>query len=142
MDMNNDALLGYCGLYCGNCIYYQNTVKGVGTDRGDGVYEYCEGCNSGNATTWCTDCAIKKCGIEKSKRYCLECGEFPCGKMKDFMYDPKYKYHLDVTENMRKLKIMGLDAWCDAMDSKYICKSCGEKFNYMDEKCQKCLNSD
>ena len=136
--MNKDALLGYCGLYCGNCVFYMNTAKGIGTDAGDGTLFYCEGCNSGNTTPWCTDCVIKSCGKEKKFRFCRLCGEYPCENLNQFVNDAQYPYHLDVHDNMERLSQIGLDAWCKEMDAKYTCDACGEKYSYFDAECPKC----
>lgn len=136
MQSKNDQLLGYCGLFCGNCLYFQNTAKGIGTDLGDGTFADCKGCNSGSATPWCTDCGIKKCNREKGIRYCLQCKDFPCSQMTGFINDPKYAYHIDVEDNMKKLQEKGLEIWSEEMGKKYTCNVCGKKFTYFDGKCQ------
>lgn len=134
----NDELLGYCGLYCGNCLYYQNTKKGIGTDPGDGKLVYCEGCNSKRATPWCTDCEIKKCCRKKRVRICLECADFPCAVIIRFIDDPKYPYHKDVHENMKRLLETDLNTWSFEMDEKYTCSICKRKFTYFDGRCPDC----
>jgi hypothetical protein len=77
MDAKLDNLLAYCGLYCGNCLYYQNTVKGTGTLKDNGATVFCEGCNSKVNTPFCTNCEIKNCNRKKEIRYCLKCSDFP-----------------------------------------------------------------
>lgn len=135
---DSDELLGYCGLYCGNCLYYQNTAKGISTDPGDGTPVDCKGCNSGSATPWCTVCEIKRCNREKGTRYCLKCSDFPCGIISGFIDDPKFPYHKDVPYNMKRLLETGLDAWSREMDEKYTCEVCKKKFSYFDERCPDC----
>lgn len=136
--MKTDELLGYCGLYCGNCLFYQNTVKGTGTDPGDGMIYMCRGCNSGEVTPWCTDCGIKTSCRNKEIRTCIECDSFPCDMMNGFMNDPEYPYHRDVPEMMRLLDEMGLEAWAEEMKKRYTCDTCGEQFTYFDRKCPRC----
>ncbi len=134
----SDALLAYCGLYCGNCLYFQNTSKGISTDRGDGTYEDCVGCNTDRATLWCTECGIKKCNRQKGIRFCLECGDYPCEMMTGFMDDPKYPYHKEVPDNMKRLLETDPNTWAQEMDKKYTCGECGKKFTYFDACCPKC----
>ncbi len=136
--MSANDLLGYCGLYCGNCLYYINTKNGLGTDPGDGSLVYCEGCNSANATPWCTDCGIKKCGREKRVRFCLRCGDYPCKMMSAFINDAQYPYHMDVPAMMERLDETDLDTWSQEMDKKYTCGLCERKFTYFDGKCPHC----
>lgn len=135
--MNNE-LLGYCGLYCGGCGIFQNTAKGIATKLDDGQDYNCKGCNSDTLTPWCGDCAIKNCSREKGLEYCLKCGEFPCDKMTGFMDDPKYPYHKEVPEAMKRLDEIGLEAWSKEREARYTCGSCGEKFNWFEKKCAHC----
>lgn len=137
MDKKNDQLLGYCGLYCGNCLYYQNTVKGTGTDV-DGVITYCDGCNGSRTTPHCTICNIKRCSREKEIRYCLQCSDYPCSILNGFINDTKYSYHRDVPAMMKRLEEIGLDAWSEEMHNNYTCKKCGNEFSYFDKKCPDC----
>ena len=134
----NDQLLGYCGLYCGNCLYYQNTALGKSTDPGDGTKVYCEGCGSDKASPWCTDCGIKKCGREKGMRFCLQCADYPCEMITGFIGDPMYPYHKEVHAAMKRLLETDLDTWSEEMDKKYTCGTCGRKFSYFDGKCPDC----
>jgi hypothetical protein len=136
--MEGDEILGYCGLYCGGCLEYQNTSNGAATTREDGQLLYCKGCNSGTLTPWCSDCAIKSCAREKGLRYCLPCEEFPCDKMTQFINDPKYPYHKDVVQNMKRLEQVGLDEWRKEQEARYTCGACGNKFNWFESRCKQC----
>ncbi|MDP4094612.1 MAG: DUF3795 domain-containing protein [Bacillota bacterium] len=133
-----DGVLGFCGLYCGGCTYYQNTMKGIKTKVDENLYTECLGCNSGTTTPWCSDCQIKNCNREKGIRYCLECSTFPCEILNYFMNDEKYPYHKEVPENMKRLQEIGLNKWIEEQDSKYTCKKCGEKFDWFENQCKHC----
>lgn len=141
MNTKNDQLLGYCGLHCGNCLYSQNTEKGTGTAMGDGTITYCEGCNSTKSTPWCTDCDIKKCCREKEIRYCLQCSDYPCDKITDFINDTDYSYHKEVPSAMKRLDEIGLEAWSKEMQNNYTCKICGDRFTYFERGCTKCTDT-
>lgn len=138
MDRKKDLLLGYCGLYCGNCLFYQNTVKGTGTDMGDGVYIECHGCESNHASPWCTECALKACCREKRIRTCIECGEYPCEALEEFINSDEYPYHKEVPGMMERLSEIGLAAWAEEMERRYTCATCGERFTYFDGTCPRC----
>lgn len=131
-----DALIGYCGLYCGNCLYYQNTVKGVDYENGEAWT--CRGCNSGETTPWCTECGLKACCRSKGIRTCIECGAYPCRELKAFIDDPQYPYHRDVPGMLKRLSEIGLVAWAEEMERQYTCPRCGERFTYFDRKCPRC----
>jgi hypothetical protein len=137
----HDKLLGYCGLYCGGCRIYQETQKGNQVKIDDNLYVTCQGCNSEQLTPWCSDCGIKNCSREKGVRYCLECGEFPCEQVTYFMEDPRYPYHLEVTENMRHLQTVGLEEWTRAMKETYTCKACRQQTHWLEQECSNCGNT-
>lgn len=133
-----EQTLGYCGLYCGGCPYFQGSLAGKPYEAESGETFLCEGCASGKTTPWCADCAIKLCAIAKGYRLCIECADNPCDKMRGFMNDPKYPYHLRVQEDMRRLKAIGLPAWEKEMAGRYKCGACGSTFNWFDKQCPVC----
>lgn len=52
----NEALVSYCGLYCGSCKKY---IKGS-----------CPGCAKNEKATWCK---TRTCNISKSYKSCADC---------------------------------------------------------------------
>ncbi len=134
-----DSLLGYCGLYCGGCPYYQNTVAVKPIDfKKENFYEPCEGCNSGIKNSYCLQCEIVKCNMKKGTRICYDCEKYPCEIINKFMNDSRYPYHKEVDDKMKLLKEKGLDQWLEIQESKYKCKNCGAIFNFFQKKCDKC----
>jgi hypothetical protein len=133
MDKKLDQILGYCGLYCGNCLYYQNTISGKDSDL-----EKCEGCNSGIRFSWCSQCRIRKCCIDRGIRPCIECCDYPCDRLIAYINEEDYPNHKEVPYNLERLKEIGLTAWAKEMDAKYTCPICGEKFTYFDMECPRC----
>jgi hypothetical protein len=133
----NNALLGYCGLYCGGCSSYQETKMGA-KPTSDGESAPCEGCASNVVATWCADCAIKACAREKGVRYCLLCDEYPCKKLMDFTNDPRYPYHKEVHRDMARLKEIGEEAWLREQSARWICPKCGGTYHWFARKCPSC----
>ena len=64
-DASSDNLASPCGLYCGECLYYEKE---------------CRGCvPSGGQPSW-GKCPIYACTVDKDVEHCGECAEFPCGR--------------------------------------------------------------
>lgn len=65
-DTANNNLASPCGLYCGECLYYQKE---------------CQGCvPSGGQPSW-GKCRTYACSVEKKVEHCGECAEFPCSRL-------------------------------------------------------------
>jgi len=64
MSVNSNCNLATpCGLYCGECLFYEKP---------------CKGCvPSGGKPSW-GKCKTYACATEKKVEHCGECGEFPC----------------------------------------------------------------
>lgn len=133
-------LLGYCGLYCGGCRVYQATQAGTPAHYEDGSPMVCTGCRSaGPVAIWCdTQCAIKTCCRDKGVENCLACADNPCEKMSGFMQDPAYPYHLEVQDNMKRLRDIGPEQWAQEMEARYHCKACAHAFNWFEHACSAC----
>ena len=64
-DIASIDLASPCGLYCGECLYYEKE---------------CRGCvPSGGRPSW-GRCKTYACTIEKKVEHCGECAEFPCAR--------------------------------------------------------------
>ena len=135
--MKND-LLGYCGLYCGGCSVYQNTVNGAPMKNENGEIMECKGCNSELTTGWCSVCDIKKCSRNKGIRYCLECSENPCERITEFMNESEYPYHLEIQDNMKLLAKIGFEEWIHFNENKYTCSNCKTAVNWFEKECSNC----
>jgi hypothetical protein len=133
----NDALLGYCGLYCGGCSSYQETKTGA-KPTANGESAPCEGCASAVVAPWCAECGIKACARKKGVRYCLLCDEYPCAKLMDFTNDPRYPYHKEVHRDMARLKEIGQEAWMREQSARWICPKCGGTYHWFARKCPAC----
>jgi len=62
-EVTSNVLASPCGLYCGECLYYE---------------KQCRGCvSSGGRPSW-GRCKTYACTVEKKVEHCGECSEFPC----------------------------------------------------------------
>lgn len=134
----NEALVGYCGLYCGGCPEFQKTQAGNPSVGEDGKPIPCDGCKSGRVTAWCTECEIKKCNRRKGLSFCSECGEYPCDILNDFMHMEKYVYHMEITEDFEQMKTTGIEAWYQKKEQEYYCNSCNHLNNWFEQECTSC----
>ena len=94
--LRNKDLIAPCGLYCGECLGFQ-----------DGR---CAGCLSreGLCLKYTKICKIYSCCADKKGlRFCGECREFPCGKFTKFFDTPAW--YNEVVRNLREIKKVGLE---------------------------------
>jgi len=99
----NEALVAYCGLYCGAC---RSRLKGK-----------CKGCHENAKATWC---AVRSCCIEKHIKSCAECGEFDdpsrCKKYNNFMSRLfGFVFRSNRAACVAQIKQLGVDGHAKAM---------------------------
>lgn len=95
MNLLNENLIAPCGLYCGECLGFQ-----------DGR---CDGCISrkGLCLKYSKICNIYECCVAKEKhRFCNECKGFPCGKIKKFFNTQEW--HTQVVTNLKQISKIGI----------------------------------
>jgi hypothetical protein len=93
-----------CGLYCGICSEFllHETCHGCGCD-----------CGQCAAEPHRANCYIYRCVIERGLESCAECDDLPCTRIIQFAYDPIWRTHLPVLENLRRIQRIGVEAWLD-----------------------------
>ncbi len=108
MPNNRKKLAAPCGLYCGVC---SDLVL-------DGVCHSC-GCECGQcaAGPHRHACDIYRCVTERRLESCAECDDFPCTRIIQFAYDPIWRTHLPVLENLRRIRHIGVEAWLDEQEA-------------------------
>lgn len=108
--MKDQHLLAPCGLYCGACSDYSidNECQGCGSD-----------CSCGNcAVCWHHDhCQVYTCVKAHGFQTCAECPDLPCSTLIGFAYDPIWRSHLPVIENLRRIRKIGAEAWLEEQRS-------------------------
>ncbi|UCC19660.1 MAG: DUF3795 domain-containing protein [Promethearchaeota archaeon] len=108
-------IIGVCGLICSNCKIYSAPnnpiIAGRLVEHFQGMWEnvkaedfHCGTCRGDLSENWSPDCWIRKCCIsEKRLKYCSECSDFPCSKLKDWTKENKgYEEALERLKKMNK----------------------------------------
>lgn len=111
-------MIAYCGLVCSSCPQY------IATQEDDDIareaasrriaetfgLQYkpeeinCDGCRSqgGRLIGFCTDCAVRNCGMEKAVENCTVCHEQPCDRLVKFhAFSPEAKRSFDAVLRKR-----------------------------------------
>lgn len=94
VNLSDPLLLAPCGLYCGECLGFQEGK--------------CGGCLSrkGLCLKYSKVCKIYECCIgRKNLRFCSECPKFPCSSLKKF-FDTK-EWFKEVVSNLLQIKRLG-----------------------------------
>jgi hypothetical protein len=117
-----EKLIAPCGMNCGVCVSYlamTHDLKKKGFSR-----KYCAGCRprGKNCTFMKKNCALVGKGLV---RFCYECGNFPCPRLKDLDKRYRSKYHLSMIENLEFIKEQGMAGFLDKEAGKWRCPECG-----------------
>ncbi len=98
MSENND-LIACCGLDCSKCDAYIATQANDDDKRAEVAKKWskefgmerkpeeinCNGCCSeGQKFSYCNDCEIRKCCVEKGLDNCAACDMYTCDKLENF----------------------------------------------------------
>jgi hypothetical protein len=83
----------------------------------------CEGCRGPLNAHWSEDCKMMLCAKKKGIQYCFQCGEFPCGILKEFASDGAV-HHKKTVENLHRMKQIGVDAWIAEQEKNGKCSFC------------------
>lgn len=101
-------LIAPCGMNCNLCIAYQfkeNDINKQGFNK-----TYCAGCipRGKNCTHMADKCEL----LGKGKlRFCFECNNFPCKRLKALDKRYRTKYHMSMIDNLNFIKENGLEAF-------------------------------
>lgn len=117
-----EELIAPCGMNCSLCIGYlamKNEVNKKGLKR-----VYCEGCipRGKNCLHMGDQCQLLGKGLV---RFCYECKDFPCKRLKAL--DKRYstKYHMSMIENLIAMRDSGLESFFKKEAEKWTCPDCG-----------------
>jgi hypothetical protein len=113
--MDKKKLVARCGLWCGACRAYLLQKKDLFEEKG-----YKRGCNG----CWVQNknCAFlrKKCPyLGKTLDFCFECHLMPCEPLEKLNDGYKKRYHVNLVENLRRMKEIGLDKWISEQEKLY-----------------------
>ena len=115
-------LIAPCGMNCGLCIGYQamkNDLKKQGFSKG-----YCSGClpRGKNCAFMKKNCDLLEKGLV---RFCYECKQFPCHRLKTLDKRYRTKYHMSMIENLEFIKKQGIERFLANEKIKWCCPECG-----------------
>jgi hypothetical protein len=122
--------LAPCGINCGTCRAYLRTRN------------KCSGCMSveGSNISHCLNCSIRNCEFLSStiSKFCYECDNFPCLKIKHI--DKRYytKYKTGLIQNLRIINKTGVEAYLVNENKRWMCSSCGSALCVHQDCCLKC----
>lgn len=127
-------LIAPCGMNCGICKNYLAFSRGIPTKRGK--INHCSGCK-----IRAKNCYIKRSCVKLSKgkvKYCFECDEMPCKNLQHL--DKRYRenYNMSMVENLKEIKLHGMNNFLLRQQAKYECPSCGDVLSVHDGKCYLC----
>ena len=130
----NETLIAPCGMNCGLCASYlamKNDLKKKGFGK-----TYCAGClPSGKNCHYKRHCHPLGKGIV---RFCYDCKDFPCRRLKTL--DKRYRtfYHMSMIENLEFIKNHGIEAFLKKEAAKWRCPACGEVICCHNGLCYNC----
>jgi hypothetical protein len=116
-----ETLIAPCGMNCGLCINYlalKNDLDKQGFKR-----MYCPGClpRGKNCTYMSRDCQLLGKGLV---RFCYQCKDFPCTRLKALDKRYRTKYHMSMIENLEFIKECGMDVFLEKQREQWSCTDC------------------
>lgn len=119
----DEILIAPCGMNCGLCINYlamKNDLNKQGFRK-----TYCAGClpRGQNCTFMKSHCELLGKGLV---RFCHECGDFPCRRLKALDKRYRTKYHMSMLDNLVFIKEQGMEKFLEAEEAKWHCPECGQ----------------
>jgi hypothetical protein len=136
LKMNmEEILIAPCGMNCALCYSYlamKNDLKKKGVNQ-----SYCAGCRPRGK-----NCAFMKKNCEKLGnglvKYCFECADFPCRRLKHL--DERYRtnYRMSMVENLEYIKKHGMKLFLEKEQQKWQCPECGRMICCHNGLCYHC----
>ena len=102
-------LIAPCGMNCALCMAYLREKNHCAGCLNKGVYR----------AKSITHCIIRKCRKRKDK-YCFECKEFPCARLKHLDNRYSTKYEMSMIDNLEFIKKKGIKSFIDKEQKKWI----------------------
>jgi len=132
---NIEKLIAPCGMNCALCASYlakKNNVREKGIKM-----PFCDGCRQGDKR-----CAFLKKSclllLNNKVKYCYECNDFPCHRLK--IIDKRYRerYRMSIVENLNYIKEKGVGKFLLSEKKKWQCPECREFISCHNGLCFKC----
>ena len=130
-----EELIAPCGMNCGLCTRYlamRNDVQSKGVD-----ISYCTGCRPRDRK-----CAFvqKDCELLRKRqiKFCYECPDFPCGKLKKLDDGYRKRYHMSMIDNQQYIRDYGMEKFLEKEAQKWKCPDCGSVICCHNGLCYNC----
>lgn len=118
----DEKMIAPCGINCSLCVAYQfkeRDINKLGFHR-----KYCPGCipRGENCKHMKDSCELLGNG---SVRFCFECDNYPCKRLKALDKRYRTKYHMSMIENLDYIKEFGMEAFLEKEQDLWRCNGCG-----------------
>jgi len=132
----NPQLIGPCGMNCNVCSAYLAYTHAIPKARGR--ISHCRGCGPQGKSCaylkkWCDP--LRKNEI----RFCFECNDFPCHRLKHI--DERYRntYGISFIENLKFIQANGVSGFTRAQERQFGCDRCrADVLSVHNDKCFSC----
>lgn len=119
--VHSEALIAPCGMNCKLCVNYQFMEKDL--NKSGFNKSYCPGCiPRGKNCTYMAD-SCERIG-KGTVRFCYECGEFPCKRLKALDKRYRTKYRMSMIDNLTYIKENGLETFLYKQELEWRCPKC------------------
>jgi len=120
------TLIAPCGMDCAICSAYLREKN------------HCEGCHATNLQHR-RNCTIAACG-KRTGRYCSDCPDIPCQRLKQLDKRYRTKYHVSMLDNLAAIKKDGIRTFVKSERERWTCKTCGGTLDVHHYRCSVCGN--
>jgi hypothetical protein len=130
-----EQLIAPCGMNCGLCISYLSMRNDL-NDKGFSK-KYCVGCiPRGKHCTFLK----KHCDLlgEGLVRFCFECKDFPCKRLKELDKRYRVNYHMSMIDNLEHIKAQGMASFLEKEEIAWKCPTCKEMISCHNGLCIRC----
>jgi hypothetical protein len=128
-------LIAPCGMNCGLCTRYL-AMRNDLQSKGVGI-SYCAGCRPRDRK-----CAFvqKYCALLRKRqiRFCFECPDFPCERLKKLDDGYRRRYRMSMIENQQYIRDHGMEKFLEKEEQKWKCPDCGSVICCHNGLCYNC----
>lgn len=110
------GMIAPCGMNCGVC------------SRAFRAKDRCNGCRSDDDVKpkYCGTCRIRNCNEMRlrRRRFCFECAEYPCPRLRRLDARYRTRYRMSVVENLDRIQELGVGRFVDMEMRRWKCRRC------------------
>jgi hypothetical protein len=120
--MNEEDLIAPCGMNCRLCVAFQ--ARELDINKQGFRRTYCPGCIPRGEH--CLHMADRCEKVGKGLvRFCIECEDYPCKRLKSLDKRYRDKYHMSMIENLDSISENGMTEFLRRQEDKWRCPNCG-----------------